>query len=52
LITNYADLLLQDVVSALEEGRWEKLPAISTLPKVEKVISVRSGSGAEDDLQQ
>lgn len=30
LITNYADILLQGVVSALEESRWEKLPPLPT----------------------
>jgi hypothetical protein len=35
IITNYADVLLQNVVSALEETRWEKLPPlpISKAPK-------------------
>ncbi|MCP3392029.1 response regulator receiver protein [Bradyrhizobium sp. CCGB12] len=28
LITNYADILLQGVVSALEEARWKKLPPL------------------------
>lgn len=27
IVTNYADILLQNVVSALEESRWKKLPS-------------------------
>jgi hypothetical protein len=35
-VTNYADVLLQNVVSALEESRWDKLPP---LPKATKEVT-------------
>jgi hypothetical protein len=42
IITNYADILLQNVVSALEESRWAMLPSLPTQSKTKSAISERS----------
>jgi hypothetical protein len=52
IITNYADILLQNVVSALEESRWTMLPPLPTQSKAKRAISGRSGkSETEEEFQ-
>src|SRR5216684_7317342 len=51
IVTNYADILLQNVVSALEESRWAKLPPIPT-SKATQTGSGHSGKSETDEASR
>jgi hypothetical protein len=46
IVTNYADILLQNIVSALEESRWTKLPPLPT-SKPDSTLGVKESEKSE-----